>query len=259
MLLLAACVQVPKEDRLLGSSIRKQAGGSLEGRSLKVVSWNVHKAAHADLPGDLALLAAQNDLLLLQEAVPTNPLVSALERAGHSWQMVDAFGINKLERGVMVAAKVPAIHGRALRTLEPLFPLPKSAIVTHYKLVGRRDRLAVANLHGINFSLGVGRFRNQLEAVVRELKEHRGPIIFGGDFNTWSRRRHNVLGEVTRSLGLTAVNPSPDNRRLAFGRHLDHLFLRGFDVQSAQSPATASSDHSPIHVRLILKPSVGSL
>jgi endonuclease/exonuclease/phosphatase (EEP) superfamily protein YafD len=138
-----------------------------------------------------------------------------------------------------------------LRTYEPLFPLAKSAIIARYQLGGNGKRLAVANLHGINFSLGTRRFRQQIQAVAGELSRHDGPVIFGGDFNTWSRKRHKVLGEEAKRLGLVAVALRPDNRRSAFGRHLDHLFIRGFSVVNASSPEVKSSDHNPILVKLV--------
>lgn len=269
-LILAACATVPKNDRLLtsapdngldsGTRPRSPSGPASSARVradafdrgvLRVLSWNIHKAKDAGLYHDLARLAAQNDLLLLQEAVLDAPIGEVLKREGFSWQMADAFGVHGLERGVLIAARVAPVDGHELRTYEPLFPLPKSAIVTHYRLVGRSQQLAVVDLHGINFSLGLGRFRKQLEAVARELKHHDGPMIFGGDFNTWSVRRNKVLGGVAKRLGLVEVEPVPDDRRRAFGRHLDHLFVRGFSVVDARSFEVKSSDHNPISVRIV--------
>lgn len=248
--LIAACVQVPKEDRLLNSGADGSARGTLDPASLRVLSWNIHKATDADLPDDLARQAKANDVLLLQEAVPSQPVLDALKQAGHVWQMVGAFSVRGVDRGVLVTARVAPVDQKALRTFEPLLPLPKSAIITHYRLLGRRETLVVANLHGINFSLGTGRFQEQLEDVAGDLMHHRGPIIFGGDFNTWSRKRHEVLHEVMQRLGLVDVEPVPDERRVAFGRHLDHLFVRGFTIVEASTTHVKSSDHNPILVRL---------
>lgn len=276
-LVLAACVAVPKEIRVLTSdsdrqivAVTKPSGSPVptpsarvednafgNGGALRVLSWNVHKAKHTDLQSALERYAAENDVLLLQEAVLDTPVREALSRTGFSWQMADAFALGGLKRGVLVAARIAPVDGRALRTFEPLFPIPKSAIITRYRLAGRREQLAVANLHGINFSLGLGRFREQLNDIAEELKDHDGPIIFGGDFNTWSVLRHEVLGEVTKRLGLAGVDPVPDDRRRAFGRHLDHLFVRGFSVIDAASPEVKSSDHSPILVRMVAQPESG--
>jgi endonuclease/exonuclease/phosphatase (EEP) superfamily protein YafD len=273
-LLLAGCASAPKESRLLTSGpdgqvlATKQRVGSvvpgselsfgsamhaLDPGSVRLLSWNIHKESDPGWESDLDRYAAENDLLLLQEAVLNAPMREVLKRQGHCWQMVGAFAIGGLERGVLVAAKTAPVSARALRVYEPLFPLPKSAIVTRYQLIGSRKKLAVANLHGINFSLGVRRFREQIEEVANELSQHDGPVIFGGDFNTWSRKRHGVLGEAAKRLSLVEVVLNPDDRRTAFGRHLDHLFIRGFSVLDARSPGVKSSDHNPILVRLVAK------
>jgi len=247
---LGSCLSVSKEDRLLTSGpVGDSVGGSSFGQSdFGILSWNIHKAAHENLIHDLSHHAVDNDLLLLQEVVMDAPMRKLLTKTGFSWQMADAFSVSGRVRGVLVAARAQPLSGRVMRTNEPLFPIPKSVIVTRY-LIGRQ-RLAVANLHGINFSLGLGRFREQLEEVASDLRDHEGPIILGGDFNTWSKKRHAALDQVAHQLGLTAVDPHPDERRRAFGRHLDHLFVRGFTVLSAHSPEARSSDHNPILVRL---------
>ncbi len=250
---LGSCLSVSKEDRMLTSGpVGDSVGGSSLGQNdFGILSWNVHKAAHESLIHDLSHHAVENDLLLLQEVVMDAPMRELLTKAGFSWQMADAFSVGGRVRGVLVAARVQPLSGRVMRTDEPLFPIPKSGIVTRYPFV--RQRLAVANLHGINFSLGLGRFREQLEAVGSELRDHEGPIILGGDFNTWSKKRHAALDQVAHQFGLTPVEPFPDERRRAFGRHLDHLYVRGFTVIEATSPEAKSSDHNPILVRLKLK------
>ena len=257
-LLLAACASVPKEDHLLTSTGHPLASAptrwastpALDGNNLRVLSWNIHKATNAGLYPDLARLAAQHDLLLLQEAVLTDPLRALLEREGFSWEMADAFGLHGVTRGVMVAARVPPVDGRELRAVEPLFPLPKSAIVTHFPLAGRPQPLAVVDLHAINFTVGVAEFRAQLDAVARELQTHEEPLIFAGDFNTWNERRQDELRAVMNRLGLVEVELRADARRRAFRHHLDHLFIRGLSVADAWSPKLNSSDHNPLLVRL---------
>lgn len=250
---LGSCLSVSKEDRMLTSGpLGDSVGGSSLGQNdFGILSWNIHKEAHENLIHDLSHYAVENDLLLLQEVVMDAPMREVLTKVGFTWQMADAFSVGGRVRGVLVAARAQPLSGRVMRTNEPLFPIPKSVIVTRYPI--GRQRLAVANLHGINFSLGLSRFREQLEAVGSELRDHEGPIILGGDFNTWSKKRHAALDQVAHQLGLTPVEPFPDERRRAFGRHLDHLYVRGFTVIEATSPEAKSSDHNPILVRLKLK------
>ena len=56
--------------------------------------------------------------------------------------------------------------------------------------------------------------------------------------------------EVAARLKLASVDLSPDERRRTFGRHLDHLLLRGLEVVQAHSPEVTSSDHNPVLVTL---------
>jgi endonuclease/exonuclease/phosphatase (EEP) superfamily protein YafD len=220
--------------------------------TLRVMSWNLHKSEDEGWEVDLARYAAAHDLVLLQEAVMTDAVRSVLERAGHDWLMAGAFAWNGQERGVLVAARARAVDGCTLRSFEPLFPLPKSALVVRFRLAGGTT-IAVANLHGVNFTLGLERFRDQLEAVAAELERHDGPAILAGDFNTWSQSRQEVLAEVALRLQLKAVVPSPDARRVALGQHLDHVYVRGLRVVSATAPKVTSSDHNPILVELELR------
>jgi endonuclease/exonuclease/phosphatase (EEP) superfamily protein YafD len=158
-----------------------------------------------------------------------------------------------VEFGVLVAARVPALSSCTLRAFEPLFPVPKSAMVVRYRLQGHDKTLAVANLHAVNFTLGLGRFGEQIEAVAQELAAHDGPVVFAGDFNTWSQPRLELLLGVTRRLALEAVQPAPDGRIRALGMHLDHVFVRGLKVERATAPVVSSSDHNPILLVLALR------
>jgi endonuclease/exonuclease/phosphatase (EEP) superfamily protein YafD len=269
-LTLGACASVPPQERLLSLQSDRQvaasaqpcttdrvikpapkpASAALDGRQIRVLSWNLHKGVDKGWERDLALFAGQHDLLLLQEAVLLPSLTSVLDQSGHGWQMAGAFSWSGVERGVLTAARVPAFDGCTTRNFEPLFPIPKSALVTRYALKGSESTLAVANLHGVNFSLGVGHLREQIEGVAGELARHRGPVVLGGDFNTWSQARHAVLIEVADRLGLTAVPLVEDGRKRVFGLALDHLFVRGLTVVQARAPEVTSSDHNPIMVTL---------
>lgn len=276
-LALAACATVPTEERLLtlqpGGAIAassqpcgtpRQAApapvagaapvqAALDPQALRIVSWNIHKGEDAGWQADLARFGADHDVLLLQEAVLTPAMRAVLERASFNWHMVGAFAQGDEERGVMIATRIAPLESCTLRAYEPLFPLPKSALVARYALKGHARPVAIANLHGINFTLGLGRFTEQLEAVAAELARHDGPVVFAGDFNTWSQQRHEILGAIAARLGLTAVAFAPDGRRRTFGLHLDHLFVRGFAVARAEAPDVKSSDHNPILVELVLR------
>lgn len=106
------------------------------------------------------------------------------------------------------------------------------------------------NLHAVNVSFGVKEYRSQLEAAAELIRAHEGPVIFGGDLNTWSDRRQATLDALTDELGLTAVPFSPDHRTSRFGRPLDHLYVRGLTWQSSETVQVVTSDHNPLLVTL---------
>jgi endonuclease/exonuclease/phosphatase (EEP) superfamily protein YafD len=269
-IVLAACATVPQEERMLSLSADGQVdvstqpcnltrpprlpvammpGHVLNLHRLRLASWNLHKGSDEGWQADLTRYVGENDIVLLQEAVLSAPVREVLERAGYKWRMAGAFAYNGEERGVLVAARVQPIQVCTLRAFEPLAQLPKSAMVARFRVADGRV-FAVANLHGINFTLGLEAFRRQLDEVAAVMSHHDGPAVLAGDFNTWSEERQDVLNEVAARLGMTPVDLVPDGRRRTFGRHLDHLFVRGLRVLNAHAPEVKSSDHNPIFATL---------
>ncbi len=222
----------------------------LPGPTLRILSWNLHKNADPGWDADLARFAARSDLVLIQEAELTAALQRVLDGAGYDWLLGGAFRLDGVETGVLSAARVRPASACVQRFLEPLLQLPKAAVIARYRVRGVAGTLAVANLHSINFTLGVGEYRAQLEAIAAELAGHDGPVIVAGDLNTWSDARRDVVDEVTRRMGLVPVVPPVDTRSRFLGRQVDYVFVRGLEIVDAQAPAVDSSDHNPVLVTL---------
>ena len=102
----------------------------------------------------------QSDLLLIQEAEVSPGFRAVVEHGGFSWLLSSAFEYQGAEYGVLTATRVAAGTACTLRAYEPLILIPKAALITHYRLAGRAETLAVANLHAINFALGTDAFRH---------------------------------------------------------------------------------------------------
>lgn len=218
----------------------------LPGPELRVLSWNLHKNEDHGWEADLARFAAASDLLLIQEAALTVGLQRSLRDAGYDWLLASAFVRHHHATGVLSAARVRPASACVQRVFEPLLRLPKSAVITRYALPGGSQTLAVANLHSINFTLGLRAYRTQLEAVARELADHRGPLIVAGDLNTWSAPRLAIVHDVMQRLGLVSVLPSVDTRSRVLGHQVDFIFVRGLAVVRAEAPEVGSSDHNPV-------------
>jgi endonuclease/exonuclease/phosphatase (EEP) superfamily protein YafD len=225
----------------------------MQGDHFGLLSWNIYKARDKAWAEDFGRLSESRDLILLQEAHLTPGFMALLAKRDYRWSMVRAFDFNGAEAGVLTASKVPPTQGCLLRTAEPLLRVPKSVLITRYGVADAPADLLVANLHGVNFSLGTEPFRRQLEAVAWVLADHSGPAILAGDFNTWSRSRREILREVTRRLGLLDLPLAQDRRSRVWGQALDHVFYRGLDVVTAESLEVSSSDHNPLRVTFRFK------
>jgi endonuclease/exonuclease/phosphatase (EEP) superfamily protein YafD len=216
-------------------------------RRVRVVSWNLHKNEDGGWDVDLARFAAEADLMLVQEAALDGALQRVLAAARYDWILGSSFQLfDGRVTGVLTAARVRPATACTQRFFEPLLGLPKATVVARYRVQGSADTLAVANVHSINFSLALGDYRRQLEAIADELGGHRGPIILAGDFNTWSRARLAVVAEVAATLGLEPIVFEKDERARFFGEKVDFLFVRGLDVERAETPVVSSSDHNPV-------------
>ena len=180
----------------------------------------------------------------------TARLQRALHDAGYDWLLASSFVLNEHAIGVLSAARVRPASACVQRFFEPLLQLPKSAVITRYEMKGVSQTLAVVNVHSINFTSGLSDYRAQLEAIARELADHRGPVIVAGDLNTWSSKRLDVVRDVMQRMGLVSVLPWVDTRSQFLGHQVDYIFVRGLEVVYAEAPEVESSDHKPVFATL---------
>ncbi|MEE4661549.1 MAG: endonuclease/exonuclease/phosphatase family protein [Halieaceae bacterium] len=250
LLLLAAAVS-QAEDRC--SADPHWQDGQALAPEFDLLSWNIQKAGSARWAEDLQALAEGVELTLLQEASLQAGIPSLLpERL--TAVFAPGFKTNTMNTGVMtLGVAAPTTHC-SYSALEPWLGTPKAASVSTYALSGRDDRLLAVNLHAINFSLGLGSLRRQLQPLIAQLADHEGPALAAGDFNTWSAARQSLVDTLMASQGLSRVEFIEDLRSKPFGRPLDHVYLRGLTAERAEVVAVESSDHNPIRLRLAVSP-----
>ncbi len=244
--------------RVLQTAGNGQVTDALDRRPFKVLTWNIHKQADSGWEGDLSAFAAGNDVVLLQEAVLQQPLRKILNDTGLGWSMASSFLLDADDIGVLTATRIAPMASCTQRVVEPLIRIPKSAVISWLPIVdtaagtraGARETLAIVNVHSITFELALDVYRSQLEALADALAGHRGPIIFAGDFNTWNDGRDRVVSEIAARLGLTELNLRVDQRAVFFGRHLDHIFIRGLETVDVSAVPVTSSDHNPVGATL---------
>ena len=129
-----------------------------------------------------------------------------------------------------LSAAAPSGHCR-LTAREPWLGTPKATGITEYALRGSDEPLLAVNLHAVNFELAPTRFRSQFRALGDVLDGHTGPVIVAGDMNTWSAGRQSLVDAFMAEHGLGSVRFEDDLRTRAFGRALDHIYVRGLQAE----------------------------
>jgi len=229
-----------------GSALRE-----LDARDFSIVSWNIQKGKNPDWVGDLAQVRAEPDLIIVQEASPHHDAWETLA-PGHFRSFAEGFGFSRAATGVMTLSSAQPLTECDLVSHEPWFGTRKATLVTEYGLSNTDQTLLVVNIHGINFTLGVRDLKKQLQKAETIIAEHRGPVLFSGDFNTWRGGKARMLEELVHGVGLTALDFSADYRKRFFGWPLDHIYVRGLDTIHATTQDLSSSDHNPMSVRFRL-------
>lgn len=213
---------------------------------LQVLVWNLHKQNAREWRSELLRYSQDAQMVLLQEVRLTNLFKRYIKDFHWHANHVDAFTIFNNSAGVLSAGKTPVEDIYCYLAPEPVFRLPKSSSISRYKL-SNGEILTAVNVHLINFTLGLKAYRKQMQTLIDDLLYVDGPMIFAGDFNTWSRERQNMIDNMMAQLGLQEVHYTNDLRRCFMAkRPLDHLYYRGLQLQQAEVLQTSASDHNPI-------------
>lgn len=213
---------------------------------LILTSWNAQKSSGRGWEEEVHELIEQSDILLLQEAaiIPAKqevlpyPFVAVAE-AFYSW-----IG----PTGLLTASHIEPIASCTFLEREPVLRSRKASNAILFPLQNRDETLLVINIHSVNFSLGLGTYRRQLEILEELMANHPGPIIFGGDLNTWNQDRVDLVNDIAQRLQLQEVEFSPDQRARFLGRPLDQIYYRGLQFREARTISSRSSDHDPLVV-----------
>ena len=226
----------------------RQNAAELDSARIRLVSWNVKKGSIPRWHEDFSALAADRDLVLVQEAVwhPDSSFNN------HHWAFAPGYRNGKLLSGVMTYSKSKPIGHCNLTSWEPWLGTPKATNITEYGLTNTDQTVLVVNMHAINFTLGVADFRQQFEQLRPVMETHSGPIIFSGDFNTWRKKRAEILSAFAEDFDLKAVDFAEDHRKVFFGQALDHVYVRGLHIGRSETQQLKSSDHNPILVEFSL-------
>lgn len=224
----------------------------IDQKPFSIFVWNIFKQKRADCIRILEQYASETKLILLQEAQTTLQLLNFINLNNKIADHVPAYAFKDIYAGVMTISNTLPTSLLSFKEKEPLIRVPKSALITVYPINNSNQQLLVANIHAINFSIGVKIYRQQMYMLLNRIKEHNGPVILAGDFNAWSRQRLSLLYHLIRTIDLKPVNFSIDIRKTFMGRPLDFVFYRGLRLDAAQIISTTASDHNPLLVNFRL-------
>ncbi|WP_232772465.1 endonuclease/exonuclease/phosphatase family protein [Psychromonas sp. Urea-02u-13] len=224
-----------------------------------LLNWNIFKQQNQNWENSLKEWADRADFITLQEAKLSPALIQFSVQKELSYLHNYAFKYNNFIYGVNTLSRVAPLSLCGSAYPEPWIWVPKTGLASTYPIQGSQQTLLLINLHGVNFTLTEQPLREQLSPYLALIKQHSGPIIFSGDFNTWTDAR---LSEVKQSLiksGFSEALFDDDQRLTVFGLPLDHIYFRGLNVIEAKSIITDASDHNPQLVTFELSPSVINL
>ena len=220
----------------------------LNPEKISVLNWNIYKGQRENWITDFKRYSYKHDVVIMQEASLGEDLKTLLDEAQPYWTLNTAFHYKQKPTGVMTASTVRPVGSCGQSTVEPLIRFPKTSLISYYPVEGMGEDLLVANIHGINFTLGVGVYTEQIEKLYDAMKHHQGPVVLAGDFNTWSDERMQIVEKLARRLSLESLDYTSHNRTSVFGNALDHVFYRGLEPLEHDTWHVTSSDHNPTRV-----------
>jgi endonuclease/exonuclease/phosphatase (EEP) superfamily protein YafD len=247
----ALSASIPAEAQGCAAALGGELSGTEEqlDTSLDFLSWNIQKASNEGWREDLRHFASDVHLAFIQEAAVQASITGALPVRMHQ-AFAAGYSTAKRETGVLtLSSGAPSLRCH-LTAREPWLGTPKATSITEHPIRGRQERLLAVNMHAVNFALGLQEFREQVHALEVVMDNHRGPVIFAGDLNTWSAGRQALVDAFMHKHGLQPVAFAPDLRTTFFGNALDHVYVRGIRAGSARVAPVSSSDHNALLVHL---------
>lgn len=226
--------------------------------NISILNWNIQKKNSSNLWSNefKTLLESYNpSIVLLQECQFKKGLENLLHTEHYGFifapNFMDIF--KNLHSGVLTASHSKYQCATIIKShaYEPLIKVPKIFLSTTYCLSGSDDELLILNIHAINF-VGFWKFISQVQQLEYSIRCHKGPVILSGDFNTWNKKRSNILNKILKDAGLSKVEFNGDHskyiKKFLFFNPLDHIYYRGLTLDSREVLKTDNSDHNPLLV-----------
>ncbi len=225
---------------------------SLNPNRINVLVWNIYKGGLLGWRIDLQRYTQFRDLVILQEGILNDAMREELDASHvHEFMFASSFKYKSSGHatGVVTGSVAAPTDVQYLRSegREFLGFSPKMTLITKYALEGLDKELMVINIHALN-SVTWKKLAAQILAALRVARDHDGPVLFAGDFNTWSRKKEAFVLRAMERAGFSNTQLQFSEYRMhVFGRPLDYIFTRGLKAKSAEVLFMAmGSDHKPL-------------
>jgi endonuclease/exonuclease/phosphatase family metal-dependent hydrolase len=243
----------PYLDPLGPSYLGALAHERARGPGLRIVTFNIEYALRVER----ALVALREhsqlrdaDLLLLQE----------MDGAG-TQAIARALGLNYVYYPASVHPKHRRDVGNAILTPWPIertfkLPLPHASRLLRQTRAATGAIVRVGDLRVRVYSVHLGspfgasprQRRDQLEVVLCDARDHGGPVVIAGDFNS------GAIGERLVADGYVWLTQDVGATRWIFS--LDHVFAKGLAFARAAAGVARdvrdASDHRPVWAELLV-------
>ncbi len=232
-----------------------QFGASYQKHFSQIIltSWNIWKGAGEEyFRKDFLKIAQHSNLILIQEALLT-PVNEKIFTSTAAMQKLFASHAGSYARqdgsveGVMTLSKVTeARPPKRILCEKPEFLLKtfKTALETEYLLKESPQNLKVINLHA-RLLRGPKTAAKDVDYILEQIADHDGPLIVGGDFNTFSEGHLRTISAAMKAHNILRV-PIPDDPRIK-RECLDQIFIRGLKATKIKiETSIKSSDHFPV-------------
>jgi len=247
---------IPSDDKVLIEINGSQKMNALNPDSINLFVWNMYKGDKPHWKRDFLNLSRGKDVLMLQEVYLDYQMASVMYSDDtFTYNMATSFIDTKNRNsptGVATASPVAPQHAYWVRSIdrEPIIKTPKMLMITEYPIAGSGDTLLTVNIHAINF-VSAKKLRNMLNQIEDAVRDHTGPVVVAGDFNTWSKKKTQYLKDMARHLGLSEVIFKNDQRMKTFGKVLDYVLIKKLQVINSKVYGEIDgSDHKAMEVHL---------
>lgn len=224
---------------------------SFVGEHFSLVCWNVHKnnTKSPALKAYLQSIADSCDFFLFQEANFRDDAPFTLPN--FAFDAAANLEVKQTFYGVLTASRVESNQSEAFLSQgkESFLGPHKSLLLSRYPFKDGSE-LLILNVHALNFRENKS-YQRELEHFLLLIKDHQGPMIVAGDFNTWSKSRRVKLEALIEKIGLERVPFEQEDAVKNFmGKPLDFILYRGLILEeySCENLPTLS-DHNPLFAR----------